>query len=521
MQKICVASHHPSLEALLTDSEFKELAKDPRMLVELRLDQYKDLSTAALRTTLRALGPERLVVTFRCHEEGGGHPEADDTLRLKYLLLAVEAGAAYIDFEWRTLERCVEFSSRLMEKRSGQAVPKFIVSFHDFEGVPSLETLRDLRQKMEASCADVVKVAVRPSRLLDALPLLKLMRETDSQFKKPFLALAMGEAGFWSRVLGPLFPNPAPFTFARGEGAPGTAPGQPTWRELAEMYRFGELQADWPVFGVVGNPIAHSRSPLMHNAALANTHTAGVYLPFKLDGDPVAFVRDFAPLIHLQGISVTIPHKEAILPACDEVSAVARRIGAVNTLVKRRDSDQWFATNTDAEAAAGSLEEALGGKGRLTGKVVLILGAGGAARALAFGVKDKGAEVWIHNRTRERAEKLAQEVAARCVDKEAIVSQAAQITAVVNTTPLGMHPNVEASPLEEKEIPKGSVVFDTVYNPLRTKLLQLASQRGCSTLPGLQMFVGQGAEQFRLFTGKDAPLVVMKVAMEAAAAPGE
>jgi shikimate dehydrogenase len=257
----------------------------------------------------------------------------------------------------------------------------------------------------------------------------------------------------------------------------------------------------------------------MHNAALAALDLDGVFLPFRVDGDPAAFAREIAPKLGVRGLSVTIPHKETVIAAAAEIDPLARQIGAVNTLVARGGG--WFATNTDAHAAARSFEEAAGGEGALKGKTVLVLGAGGAARAVAFGIKARGAEVWLHNRTESRAEKLAQDVGARVVKREKISRQPEALLGVINTTSVGMHPNVDAAPLAAAEIPQGSLVFDTVYNPLRTKLLELAEGRGCRTLNGLKMFVRQGAEQFRLFTGRRAPVEVMEqVVLQALAKRG-
>ena len=231
----------------------------------------------------------------------------------------------------------------------------------------------------------------------------------------------------------------------------------------------------------------------------------GVYVPFKVLDDPIGFV-EYSTNVCLRGLSITIPHKEAAWDKIAELDALAKNIGAVNTLTLR--DGKWYATNTDAMAAADALESAAGS---LKGKRVAILGAGGAAKAVAFGVKERGAEIFLVNRTRERAEALAK----HCGGAVLAVSdlRSAKIDAIVNTTPLGMHPNVDASPLEKDQIPEGSIVFDTVYNPLRTKLLNLAAQRGCKTVEGWTMFIGQGVRQFELWTGAKAPRAAMENAV--------
>ena len=253
---------------------------------------------------------------------------------------------------------------------------------------------------------------------------------------------------------------------------------------------------------MMGNPIGHSLSPLLHNTAFRELKMNSVYVPFKVESDAVEFLDDFEPL-KIKGLSVTIPHKEAVEVYCSELDDLGRSIGAVNTLVRRADG-KWRGTNTDAMAAADSLEEA---GGSLRGRNVVILGAGGAAKAVAFGVKARGAEVLLLNRTRQRAEDLAAAVGGKAISFDELPRL--KVDVIVNTTPLGMYPKTDETPLEKEQIPAGCVVFDTVYNPLQTKLLKLAQERGCKTIQGVSMFIGQGARQFELWTGVKPPREAM------------
>jgi 3-dehydroquinate dehydratase / shikimate dehydrogenase len=488
MAEICVCSHHTSIASLLEDVEFRSMANRDGFLVELRLDAYKDLSASNLDRALDVFGPQ-VIVTYRHHLEGGHNPNASDSERIGFLQHAASRKVKYVDLE-----------ARCLTPKFQKGNSKLILSYHSFGGVPDYGHLLRQWRSMSQTPADIIKIACFPKMIDDGIPLLKLMiaaREANSSV----IVLGMGEAGFWTRVVGPLFG--AAFTFSRGEGAPGTAPGQPTWRELEEVYRYRQIKPGWPVYGVIGNPIGHSLSPLMHNAALRELNMDGVYVPFKVEGDPVEFTDEFARL-GIRGLSVTIPHKETVEVFCAEVEPVAKSIGAVNTLILRPDG-KWNGTNTDAMAAADSLEDAAGS---LRGKNVVILGAGGAAKAVAFGVKERGAEVFLLNRSAERAEALAKAVGGKAITQAGLAGL--KIDVIVNTTPVGMHPEVNASPLKKEEIPQGSIVFDTVYNPLRTQLLKLAEERGCKTLEGLDMFVGQGARQFEIWTGKKAPRAVMR-----------
>jgi 3-dehydroquinate dehydratase/shikimate dehydrogenase len=489
MADICVSSHHSSIAALLADSEFSGLANRLGFLVELRLDAYSDLNAQLLQTALKKFAPN-MVATFRHSAEGGKNASVADLERIRYLQQAVDAGAKYIDIEARTpLTGFKKDTSKL------------VLSYHDFERVPERDELRRQYDSMAGRAdADVIKMACFPKSMLDGARLLEIL-ETSRADGRAAVILGMGEFGLWTRVAGPLFGSP--FTFARGEGTNGTAPGQPTWRELDSLYRFTEIRPGWPVYGVIGNPIGHSLSPLLHNTAFRELKLDGLYLPFKVDCTPAEFLNAFRAL-QIKGLSVTIPHKETIGAACGQIDPLATSVGAINTLALRPQG-KWFGTNTDAPAAAGALERAAG---TLKGKTVLILGAGGAARAVAFGVKALGAEVLIGNRTYARAVSLAESAGGKPI--EIGRASLSGIDCVVNTTPLGMHPNIDTTPLEKEQIPQGSIVFDTVYNPLRTKLLKLAAERGCRTLEGWVMFVDQGIRQFELWTGKTPPREILE-----------
>ncbi|MEI6235022.1 MAG: shikimate dehydrogenase [Planctomycetota bacterium] len=499
---ICVATHHASIGELLSDAEFLGLANREGFLVELRLDFFNDLTDASLDRALAVFTPNALV-TYRHPSEGGKRPGVSDDERLRVLQRAADHGVKFIDIEART--------SRDGFNKRGATL---ILSYHDFESSPDVKTLQSIWQSIASSPdVDVVKMAVMPKTVADtfaAHSFLQAIKNGANPGAQTIL-LCMGEAGLWSRVLAGYFG--APFTYARGEGASGTAPGQPTWRELDSLYRFRQIDSSWRVYAVIGNPVGHSLSPLMHNTAFEELGIPAVYLPFKVEGNPVEFIREFGRV--LNGVSVTIPHKETIVACCAEVDAGVRTIGAMNTLnpitIVADGSKTWAGSNTDAAAAADSLEAGLG---TLQGKHVLVIGAGGAARAVAVGVKERGALVSVLNRTRERAETLAKEVGGVAVSFDDLAHL--KIDAIVNTTPLGMHPNVDASPLEENQIPKDGLVFDTVYNPFRTKLLELAEKRGCTTIEGLSMFIGQGVRQFELWTGKKAPRELMhRVVLEA------
>jgi shikimate dehydrogenase len=253
------------------------------------------------------------------------------------------------------------------------------------------------------------------------------------------------------------------------------------------------------LYGVVGNPIGHSLSPAIHNAAFLAGGMNAVYLAFETE-DIQACLKGIKGL-GIKGMSVTIPYKTEVMPFLDKVEDQAAAIGAVNTIVNR--DSQLAGYNTDSLGALRALEE----NTELSGKRCVMIGAGGAARAIGYVLKDKGVELTIANRSVERGISLCKTLDCRFVKMEEVVNERGDI--LINTTPVGMTPNEESCPVPEKVLKKGMVVMDIIYNPLETRLLAMARARGCVVVNGLAMFVYQGAEQFRLWTGREAPIKIM------------
>jgi shikimate dehydrogenase len=259
------------------------------------------------------------------------------------------------------------------------------------------------------------------------------------------------------------------------------------------------------LYGVIGNPVGHSLSPVMHNAAFQKAGVAAFFGAFAVAEDQLAAALAGMRALGIKGFSVTIPHKVAVIEQLDEVDEEARRIGAVNTVINR--GGRLCGSNTDAPGALRALREKIDPAGRR----VLVLGAGGAARALVYGLTRAGAEVFIANRSPEKGRRLAAEFAAAAIAISELKDFSCEI--LVNTTPVGMFPAVDRMPVPESLLKPGMVVMDIVYNPLRTRLLAAAAARGAAIVDGLGMFVGQGALQFELWTGRPAPLEIMRRAV--------
>jgi 3-dehydroquinate dehydratase/shikimate dehydrogenase len=454
-------------------------------VVELRLD-------AMGRCDLERLlaGRDRPIIATNRPTRQGGACVAPEPDRLALLRRAAELGAEFVDVE-------LDASPDLGPLPGGC---RRIVSVHDFERTPA--DLDGILRRIVDAGAGVAKLAVMPRGIADAGRLLRLLAENAPRV--PLIALSMGEEGLASRILAPKLG--AFLTFASAAEGRETGPGQVPLDVMLGLYRVGSIGPATAVYGVVANPVAHSMSPAIHNAAFAQLGLDAVYLPFKVD-DCRAFLDAFEPF-DLRGLSVTIPHKETMLGLMDEVGDLAAEIGAVNT-VDIRDGRRR-GTNTDVPAAVGAIERAArqAGLPPLAECHVLIVGAGGAGRAIAYGLRRKAGRLTIANRTVERGRALAAELGAEACGLDEIAGLEPQV--LVNGTSVGMWPRVEESPVAAGMFRPGMVVFDSVYNPMRTRLLQEAQAAGAVTASGLDWFVNQAVAQFETWTGLPAPRETME-----------
>jgi len=330
--------------------------------------------------------------------------------------------------------------------------------------------------------------------------MLKLVAQSEI----PTAGFCMGDFGLPSRVLCGKYGSP--LTYATFSKERELAPGQLSFEEMQSLYRYDEITAETQVFGVLGDPIGHSLSPLLHNAAFQKQGLNAVYLPFRMPKDSLARTLAGFEWLGIQGYSVTIPHKEAVLEAVEERDGPVQAIGAANTLY-RDPAGRWHCTNTDYDAALESLcagMHADSDETALKGRKVLMLGAGGVARAIGLGVTRAGGVLTISNRSPERADELAEQLDCLAIGWASRSTVFAEI--IINCTPMGMHPNVNETPYPLSSFREGALAFDTVYNPENTLFLKQARERGCRTVSGIEMFVRQAALQFKYFTGEEAPL---------------
>jgi len=497
-------------------------------LVELRLDLVRDVG--AVEELLGAPRIVPVILTIRAEPEGGAWTGSDEE-RCALLARLGSLRPGFIDVElaaWRhsaalraTLERvCAAPGRDAWQIAADAAAPGadangLILSRHDVHGTPAdMEAVFD---ELRASPAHVVKAAFTAQDARDAFRVLAELGRVAPE--RPTVAIAMGEAGLASRVLARKFG--AFLSFATLEPGGASAPGQPEIHELRARYRWNEVDQATAVYGVIGWPVAHSRSPLLHNAGMQQDGFDGVYLPLPTLPSAADFnaLLDYVTrevVLDVRGLSVTVPHKEHayrwLQDHGGQITPAARACGAVNTLI--RTSAGWSGDNTDVAGVTAALASApqLAEPG-LGGRRVLILGAGGIARAVVVALREHGTDITLCSRTAERARALAQEL--RCHSLPwAEREQLQDVDVLVNCTPVGMWPDSERSPIAAKALRPGMLVLDTIYTPPMTRLLRIAEERGCSVVGGEALFIGQAAAQYALWHQRRAPLALFRRLLE-------
>ena len=449
-------------------------------MVELRLDYADEVDIDGV------LSDRRIPVIVTCRPTwAGGRFSGSEEERFRLLAQALTCGAEFIDVEWGS--GCADLVDRHRRR--------VVLSDHDFEGVP--DDIEQRYQSMRATGAQVVKLAARVGKLSELIRLRDLA-PTSASHEEAHVVIGMGPAGLPSRLLPDHFGSA--WTYA-GAGMQ-VAPGQLDVRRMVEEFHVHRAGIGTELFGVLGSPLGHSLSPVMHNTGFAETGRDALYVP--LEAADVDDFESFADAFDLQGASVTAPFKEAVMTSRVETDDIGRRVGAVNTL--RKTDCGWEGTNTDA---AGCLDP-LNGRLALKGCRATILGAGGAARGVAVALSTEGARVTISARQAERAEAVASLVGGATCPFPPVTGS---WDLLVNTTPLGTHPNVDSTPVSAAAL-DGTLVYDLVYNPAVTRLLSDAKAAGCQVVGGLGMLVAQAERQFAWWTGTPPAVDLFRAAAE-------
>ncbi len=466
--------------------------------VELRIDPF-DGDVAELAAYVREKPHRTWIITCRSADEGGLF-RGDTMERVSRLIAAARGTDAYVDFELVDWLRSSNIRQKVLlaAARPEGGGYRLILSGHDFAKLPA-----DLAERVAAARSipevTAAKVAYQGRNILDSFAALDVMHEHGASV----MGICMGEEGVWTRVLAKKLGAFATFCNLTAEGA--TAPGQMTLQQMRGLFRWNSIDRNTRVYGVIGDPVGHSRSPLLFNHWFAQAEINAVYLPLRVAGSEAlgGFLDACGERSWLDvgGFSVTIPHKTAAMKwVGEEVDRLASWIGAVNTLVFEEQAVRGY--NTDSYAAMASMTAALGcSRADLVGMSVDLLGAGGSARAVVEALGELGCRVTVYARSAEAAQALVVNSGVRTAAWEERLRRDGQV--VINCTPLGMWPRVDESPLPVEALGGCRLVFDLVYNPLETLLLKNGRAAGCATLNGLDMFVRQAAMQFLLWTGRE------------------
>ncbi|HTS12432.1 MAG TPA: shikimate dehydrogenase [Candidatus Limnocylindrales bacterium] len=482
--KICAVVAAPDAA-----SAWKQLRAALRSVstVELRLDWLA--SDAEIDRFLRRLASRKLpagatlIATCRRRAAGGNY-RGSIAKQLVHLAEALRAGCSWYDLEIESVRECLP---ELLDVLIGEG--RRLASAHFFHRMP--RRLDRVVRELGSGASDAIKIAAHCDSLNDGRKLLRIAsRRRDS------VVIPMGDVALPLRILA--LREGSALSYAPVENA--TAPGQVSLDEMKHLYRADRLDRRTRIYGIIGDPVAHSLSPVMQNAAFQARRMNGVYLPF-LTHDLRDFLAALEPL-GIAGFSITIPHKESILRHLDGCDPLAAAIGAVNTVVVR-GGGKLYGYNTDYVGVLRALEPRI----PLRGSRVLIVGSGGAARAVAFALASAGASVCVCARRAARAAALAKAVGGEAVARSRLRNEF--FDAIVNATPLGMHPRAHESPLDAREL-NCRLVFDTIYRPRMTRLLQLAKRRGIETVSGIEMFIAQGTAQWEIWTGERAPVEIMR-----------
>ena len=484
--KVCVAITGATPEEMI-EKAAATVKQTP--FLEFRLD-YLPAPLAALlllkdfiaaHTELTAIATCRLT-------PNGGRFDSTPQAQLELLGRAAQSGFQIVDLELESAEALKPAALEPL-RATGAGI---IVSYHNFYETKDLD---QVYERIQPFTPDFIKIVPTAQTLADNVTLMRFIeRASDSA---SVIGICMGDAGIISRVLG--LRAGSVFTFAAATAGDETGPGQIAARTLVETYRIDEVDAATKVYGVAGNPVGKSLSPVMMNAAFRRETVNAVYLALQTTAveDLVSIIRD----IPIHGVSITMPHKQAILPYLEHMDPLSKKIGACNTVLRVASGDEkgkLYGFNTDVAGIIVPLERRL----TLKGARVLVLGAGGSARAAVFGLRDKGADVFIYNRTPETAAKLSKQSGAKVIKREAIAKTTFDV--ILNATPVGMAENSAEQILGPDDL-KTRYVFDLVYNPADTPLIRMARAQNIQVITGVEMFVQQGARQFEIWTGKPAP----------------
>ncbi|MBN2421855.1 shikimate dehydrogenase [Candidatus Woesearchaeota archaeon] len=475
--KICIP-----ITAKTAEQALKELRQAEKLadITELRIDYIKNIDEIKLKNILKKK-TKKVIVTCRPDFEGG-YFTGRETERFGLLKKAIKLSADYVDIEFKSNK---DFIKELIKNKKSS---KIIVSYHNFSRTPDLGFLKKLKQEIKKLNPDLIKIITFAESINDNFKIFELLKDSED-----LISFCMGLRGQISRILAKKYGSC--LTYASLTPGKESASGQLTIDELSKLYNFDMQNKDTKILGVIGEFAENSKSKFMHNPNFKIHNLNFVYIPFKVRPEELpCFMENFRKF-DFRGSAVTVPHKEKIFGSIDVLDDTAKKIGASNTLAVKNKKIIGF--NTDYYGAAKALKEVT----EIKGKNILVLGAGGAARAVLYSLCKENSFVTIINRTKEKAVKLASEFHVKFNDMNNIKRLITKSDIIINTTSVGMNPRPDASLINKDDLLPGKIVMDIVYNPVKTRLIKYAEEKGCTTVTGDRMLIYQAIGQFELWTG--------------------
>ena len=474
---ICLTLSGPTildnLKALADNKDYVDIC-------ELRLDLLSP-SEVAKAADFPSMVDIPVILTLRRVSDGGKCTLQEKARRSLLIDTMKNGGFSYVDIEDDVKKSDVEEAAHSLGM-------KVIRSYHDFEGVPA-----DIFSRVHslASRGDVAKIAVTPHNTADVMTLFRINEELKDV---PKIIIGMGEWGVATRILYKKMGSILTF----GSNGKAVAPGMISARELKLLYRADQLNDNTGIYGIVGNPVMHSLSPQIHNPGFHKIHYNAVYVPFLSES-----IRSFltlAEMLRMRGFSVTVPFKVDVVKYLGNITREVKQIGSCNTVV--RVPNMWKGTNTDYYGFIHPIEKEID-DGRI--KSALVIGAGGAAKAIVWALKMRNVKVMIVNRTKSKADELARLYGVGSDSLDNISQYEGKVDLVVQATNMGLHPYEDVNPAEKFHFSGKEIAYDIVYKPKYTKFLLAAEKAGCPLKFGWDMLMEQGKLQFESFTGYHYP----------------
>ena len=488
--EVCIPITATKLENAIKDMKQAEKLAD---LVELRIDFIKDIDKKKLKKLLKNK-KKKVIVT--CRPKGMyGNYNGKEEKRIELIKNAIELNADYIDIEMESNNK--EIKDMISNKKNS----KIIVSHHNSKETPSLRELNNKYNEIKKLNPDLVKIVATADSINDNFTIFNLLKG-----KSGLIAFCMGVRGQISRILAPKYGSR--ITFASLKEGKESASGQISIEEMKNVYNIDLINNETKVVGVIGEFAENSMSKYMHNASFKEKKLDFIYIPFKVKKEELKEFINNLRKFGFAGASVTIPHKVEVMKYLDKIDETAKQIGAINTVVNK--NGKLIGYNTDYYGAVEALKEKI----KLKNKKALVVGAGGGARAVVYGLKKENAGITITNRTMEKARVLAKEFNVKFDGMKNIKQLIKNNDIIINTTSVGMAPNTNESIINGNDLIKGKLVVDIVYKPSETKLIKLARKSKCSVITGNKMLIYQAIGQFKLWTGQEPRFKSMESALK-------